>query len=367
MILEDMLMRAVRSGDWARVFELIEMGADIESPGPGGRGLLHMAIHWDDQEFDLDRVRRLISLGADVNRNSGLGTPLNYAVQKRDDPGLVQLLLNSGADPNTRATGKDRFLPIHCVAKSDKADIARMLVKFGSHVNVVSEFGYTPLLIAVMNGSVATAKVLLEAGADVSIEGDEQATAGTCPLLEAVNRNSKEMVRLLIAAGANVHACDNHGYGIIHRAAGCGYPEMVRLCIELGADLEAKTNGVRDTGGTPMFMFVPFCARGDFTNCQHDSHANSFMLCEILKILIDAGAEVNTRDERGWTPLMRFAHLDRAGVVRLLLDSGADPLLESHVGDTALSLSGSNECHHAIRAGIERRIGEAAFAGDIMG
>src|SRR5689334_9352436 len=47
---------------------------------------------------------------------------------------------------------------------------------------------------------------------------------------------------------------------------------------------------------------------------------------DAINVLIDAGADVNRRDDRnGWTPLLHAVHKQQAGAVRALLERGADP------------------------------------------
>jgi ankyrin repeat protein len=79
---------------------------------------------------------------------------------------------------------------------------------------------------------------------------------------------------------------------------------------------------------------------------------------EVVKLLLDHGAEINARDqESGATPLAYAASLGRAEVVELLLDRGADAALKNIRGQTALELAEENnqkEITELLRRHIDR-------------
>ncbi len=65
---------------------------------------------------------------------------------------------------------------------------------------------------------------------------------------------------------------------------------------------------------------------------------------EVVKLLLDHGAEINARDqESGATPLSYAASLGRAEVVDLLLTRGADATLKNTRGQTPLDLAEQND------------------------
>ncbi len=64
---------------------------------------------------------------------------------------------------------------------------------------------------------------------------------------------------------------------------------------------------------------------------------------EIIEILIDAGADVNSRDAEGQTPLMWAAESNAPEVVQLLLDKGANASLKDEYGKTAFEYAQENE------------------------
>lgn len=63
---------------------------------------------------------------------------------------------------------------------------------------------------------------------------------------------------------------------------------------------------------------------------------------EVLELLLDRGANVNSRDEYGNTPLMKASQWGHLGLVKLLLERGADLALKNKYGKTALALASDN-------------------------
>src|SRR5580765_8833183 len=59
---------------------------------------------------------------------------------------------------------------------------------------------------------------------------------------------------------------------------------------------------------------------------------------ELIRTLLDAGADVNSKDVRGMTPLMLALATDREdrAIIGMLLEHGADPQIKSHLNETAM-------------------------------
>ncbi|MGA9826106.1 MAG: ankyrin repeat domain-containing protein [Methylocystis sp.] len=78
-------------------------------------------------------------------------------------------------------------------------------------------------------------------------------------------------------------------------------------------------------------------------------------ICENIQFLIDAGIDIQHVNVNAATPLMFAASSGRAKAVALLLAAGADPLLETDLGLTALDMASSVECLDLMRAAIRRK------------
>ncbi|KAI0536684.1 ankyrin repeat-containing domain protein [Xylaria digitata] len=104
-----------------------------------------------------------------------IGTPLNCAARNADDPAVIELLLQYGANPD--ATGVDRRTPLIHAARKNMAEFAHLMLKYGANINAVASDGQTPLTTAIINNSYDVLALLLDRWAEYSV----------CPRLSGPN------------------------------------------------------------------------------------------------------------------------------------------------------------------------------------
>jgi ankyrin repeat protein len=211
---------------------------------------------------DADEVRTAVAdnprlLSRTVEREGEGGwTPVHVAVAERQDK-IVRLLVEAGADLS--ATTEQGRTPLH-VALEDAPDLVEVLRELGAPVDAASAAflgevdrlreeldrgahlsdpvtGVHLLTFAAGGGAVATARVLLEHGADADGGALHAAAAGAHVAL----------VRTLLDAGADVNRRDpDTGRTALHAAVAAGpdgdAPEVVRALLAAGADVNATTN-----------------------------------------------------------------------------------------------------------------------------
>ena len=211
----------------------------------------------------------------------------------------LDLLLEAGA--------KIQNKHLNSAAKHGKIELVRKLVNAGADVNGTvhhSDFCIdSPLKSAVRYANEECVRYLLEVGADPNGLPPGQST----PLSEAVFRGNQQYTDLLLNAGANVNAFVNLKYQtMLYRVSAVSYysKEELRQLIGLGAYVN-----IEDTyGQTPLF----------FSAYDPD--------VEKLKMLMEAGADVNASDKDGNTVLhnltRRNSNASRMDSVRLFLKSG---------------------------------------------
>jgi ankyrin repeat protein len=157
-------------------------------------------------------------------------------------------------------------------------------------------------MLASRTGSVAAMKVLAGHGADVNAKEDH----GTTPLMWAAAEGHPDAVKLLIELGADVSARSNPDYryrGPVN--AGGGRSADPRKCADVNvvcdaAQRQRERDRVLDnqTPGGPNFADR---SGGAFTPLMFAARRNDLAS---VRILLDAGVDVNQTAGYGWTPLL---------------------------------------------------------------
>ncbi len=286
------LYLACENGNPALVRALLEAGAAPDAALPSGETALMTAA----RTGSAGAVAALLAHGADVHAREAMEaqTALMWAVSQRH-PGVVEVLLDAGAEVQARS----RVRPV-VVAHSPRTGAP-------GAVTVVDEGGYTPLLFAARSGDLASARMLLAAGADPN----DTAPAGTSALVVATHSGHGALAAVLLRAGANANA-SGAGYTPLHAAVLRGDESLVRALLAHGADpdvpLERGTRYARQgklfsldtawTGATPFFLAAKFGEGG------------------IMRRLAEAGANPHAALHGGVTPLMAAAGMLTRGFGR---------------------------------------------------
>jgi ankyrin repeat protein len=192
-------------------------------------------LHQAAADGEIERVKLLISEGADVNVKNDEGlTPLHCAAREGHKE-IVELLLAHDADVNIGDADYNRTAAEFAM-KSNHTEIVELLISKGADIS--------PLHFALYMKDETKARSLIEGGADVN----RRTSFGTTPLSRAADVGFKDIVKLLIAKGADVNTKNNWNWTPLHNAA-YGHKDMVELLITEGANVNARDGG----GRTPLF------------------------------------------------------------------------------------------------------------------
>jgi ankyrin repeat protein len=283
----DRIYQAIRTNDLAGLPRLVnELGVNAED----GSGLtpLTLAAAFGTREA----VSVLVDAGADVKAQNRSGlTALHVAWR---DESVVRLLLDRGADVNVKT--QLGATPLHVAASANGTEaVVSLLLEKGADPNAAENRGVTPLIAAAGVGNTAVARVLLEHGANANAYASGEGQKTVTPLMGAAHNGDAELTRLLLARKPDVNAASPNNDGTVKNGP-----------VAFGT-LTALHLATADASPT------------------------------VVKLLLDAGASVNSRDARGLTPLMWSIGTDRPEprIVRMLLDHGADASLASNIGETA--------------------------------
>jgi len=291
----------------------------------------------------------LITIAAVVLVGCGPSVDIHQAAQEGNIEAVKQAIAN-GVDVN--AKNNDGWTALHMAARFGQKEIGELLIAEGADVNAKNNYGWTALYIAASNyrGNKEVVELLISEGADVNAKDDR----GRAPLHGAAFDGHKEVVELLISEGADVNAKDDRGgtpldaaeeeekrnwtllgsafeekmnevanllrkhggkYGFIHTAAVGGDTEAVKEFLAAGADVNAKDND----GYTALHLAVG--KRGSL---------------EVVKLLITEGVDVNVKNKGGATPLHFTAFYGQEDVTKLLIDNGVDVNMKGLTGETPL-------------------------------
>jgi ankyrin repeat protein len=237
--------------------------------------------------------------------------------------------------------GSGGLTPLVFAAREGDIASAKLLLDAGAKINQTTEYGWTPLLTAVNNRNYKMAEFLLAQGADPNLANK----GGWTPLYLATdNRNIEggdypvpkpdmdhlDIIKLLLAKGANpnIKVKDDtltrtiftmqwffeDGATPFIRAAQSSDTVLMKLLLEHGADPKAATangdNAMTASSGIGWVEGVTY---------ERSKEENY----EAMKMLLDLGIDQNYANSEGRTSLMGAAMKGRPEVIQLLVDRGA--------------------------------------------
>ncbi|MGY8814904.1 MAG: ankyrin repeat domain-containing protein [Gammaproteobacteria bacterium] len=436
------LLDAARKGDADQIKSLVSNKADINTTLADGTSALAWVVYNDE----VGSVDLLLRAGANVNSANDLGvTPLSLACENGNAI-IVSKLLQAGADPNiTKVTGvtplmlcanmgvtaavRDLIKKGADVNASENNEnqtalmwataerhpqVVKLIVDAGGNVNATSriipepkpyiiddenlvfgrnypvtirfpEFtgGFTALYFAAQQNDMESARILLDAGADINAANKEYGT----PLIIALTSGHEDMARYLLDNGANPNVKDGWGITPLHYALHKGVlvintfkpsttdrfgwertnmPNMVRALLDKGADPEARIEyslpyhndaffsrsmedppQVDPVGATPLLLAA---VSGDVESMKilinHGANKNARTIGggTLFMLAAGMGSEKGTRDQAQAIEAAKFSLLLGADINVYLTDIAA-------VGPGKGMEDGRTALHHAVYLG----------------
>ncbi|XP_053596740.1 ankyrin-1-like [Microplitis demolitor] len=258
-------------------------------------------LYYAAQYNAVEEAEYLIAQGADVetfNNNSSSPfyqcTPLSVAINCGSFE-MAQLLINNQAS-------------VHTQTKWDKKPIDLAIEKGDDiHSNCLHRlsdfYQYTPLHVAIQQGSFEVAQFLLSKGADVNICGKN----GETPLKIAIEKKNSELFQLLFDAEAKIHNCPNED-SPLHQAVAENNHYVTKFLLERGFDVNVicKCPVSKYSGYTPLQLAV------------------STENLEIINLLFKYKADVNKNTKKLGSVIGIAVDQSNYELYELLLKAGAD-------------------------------------------
>ncbi len=283
--------------------------------------------------FDLLRKGDVAAVKALVEKTPGLtgaknanGMTLLHYAANGTDPGLIEFLIDMGAKIDL--AGGQAKTPLHIAATNDRREVVRALVKRGASLEIRDDYGRTALVLCARErGQPGTARILIDAGADVNAVDK----FGSDALELATWRGKAEFIDLLLEKGAKAPESGQKWGAALSQAASQGLATLFNRLTAKGEDLRAV-----DPSGT--FLLHSAAAGGS---------------PKIVGAILDKGFDLARADRLGWTPLHYAALNGRFDAARLLLDRGAPIDARTIMGQTAYNVAMEREMFEVATLLIE--------------
>jgi ankyrin repeat protein len=343
------LLQAVLTGERVAVQRVIASGADVNAANRYGVTPLVLAA----QRGRGDLIELLLKAGATVKTAEAKlpeGQTLVMHAARTGDIASLKALIAAGSDVNARETRTGTTAAIWA-ASGNRANAIRVLAEAGAELDVLSKVTSYPhtqngvLLSGLEEGYSYVGQTVLPRG-------------GWSAVMFAAREGAVDAVRALAESGANLNLTDPEGTTALVLAVINGHYDVVSALIDKGAN----PNIADIKGMTPLYAAVDMHTIGDTFGRPYPAKPVIDGSLDAARVLIKGGANVNARltapilkrvydagDNRlgeGATPFMRAARKCDVEMMRILLDAKADVTLTQKSGNTPLML-----CAGAVSGG----------------
>jgi ankyrin repeat protein len=342
----DLLQAAVWHKQPDSVTALLDAGLDINNVNKDQKTALVVAA--DHNRVDIAKL--LLAKGADPNFPCKY-QPLYVGIMH---PNIVRELVNAGADVHQHDL-------LQCAAWHRQPDSMNMLLDAGVDINNINNDKKTALGVAADHGREKEVEALLARGADPNVPGPHQ------PLSMAIQHPN--ILKMLVASGANPHIHDALQSATWHRR-----PESIKILLDAGVDINNLNNDNRTAlfvasehgreeeakvllsrGADPKFpgpnqpvvaaihhpkildILIKSGADPNYGDAFHQAvwHKKT----DSVKVLLDAGADVNRLNHESRTGLWYACERGSGDIVNMLLKHGANTEMADKEGKTPLDMA----------------------------
>ena len=244
------------------------------------------------QTSTLEDIKTTIKRDGDVHaHDESEWTPLHMAVAFRPNSEITSMLLDEGV--NIEARTEDGLTPLHLAARWNfTPKTIQVLLSKGADIAVRDKGGKTPFDYAKENKHLIASPIILKRLKDVGKKETESAFMLEAKFWETA---TVEDVVKILDSGANIEACDSNGATPLLLAAGINKtPEVTSLLLGRGADIQTRDK----RGWTALHRAVV----SPLPSLVRESYP---ITPELISLLLDRGADIEAKAEGGLTPLHR--------------------------------------------------------------
>ncbi len=373
--IETTLLHKAISTNGIYVNDIIKLGADVDATNCKVNPL-YLAIYTN--KTDIAKV--LIDAGAEINYDDNKYSSLLFTAILTHNYLNVKLLIKAGADifaknkadvsilkyaKEREANGIITYLQgvftdkyYEELKKSDPDfELLILLMKeYDVKPNLIITFNSEPfncngiLCEAVKRNRIDLIDRILELGVDINSKIiDTRINREDSALQLAVYLNNNDTVDKLIKAGADVNAKINYRGGlIIHDAIKRGYPKIIKILLNAGADLTCVSEDKNLIKFVDHYLYASaYCSRSEITKLIKDK-LNKQLIQEInnpevnieyVCKLLNSGADINIQNGNGDSILHKAVMINDGKLLQIVFDKNIDLNIKNLDGDTALSLA----------------------------
>jgi ankyrin repeat protein len=372
---------ALSSGD-ATWIERFSKGAKLDYANTNGKNTLHWAATGGNRDW-IDKIlaktsfkagdetkskRRTIDMCTDLatwQYLRSLAPQLPACITFTDDKDSLWMLADAGAadilhhlietgEKIDRTYSTTRNTLLHAASGSGVPRTAEVLVKGGHNVNARNAYNYRPLHWAVQLDDVAMVQALLQLKAKPNVKTNNtfiiQETR--TPLYFAAGNGNVPIAQALLAAGALPNdLCDSSNATALTEAVSHDELAVAQVLLNAGANPNGQS---RDERGVDFYYFPLASARSP----------------EMIKLLMEHGAQVNQRNRHGDSVLKSIANRENMsdaelGALEALLAAGADPRGSDMHGITALTWAKDKRATALLAKAMKGEIKAAPLSGEV--
>jgi ankyrin repeat protein len=312
------LFMAALNGNWKAVEALCALKADPDSGiGPGSVDRWAPLLPAAENGF-VKTLKVLLANKADVNISGPSGdTPLWFAAVRAASLECVRILLDKKADPNHELINPPLLVEMmqSGLSVEDRLAIFDLLIHNNPPVQLDKadpDSGMTPLMHAAQAGETAVVKWLLEHGADVNMTDD----IGMGALDYSIANRQVEVLRELLKWEPQLDRVTSSGDILLQIAADDA--SIVEMLLDAGANVE-----LTNSSGQTVFNVAVGKEKAD-----------------VVRLLASRKVDIHHRDQYGWTPILdATGFVPNAEILRILVESGANLKDTLSAGQTPLHLA----------------------------
>lgn len=392
---------AAKNQNWSAVHSLLKKGASVNASLADGSTVLAWSVHWNDLKI----TEYLLQSGADPDLANDFGiTPLYLACENRSTP-IIDLLLHAGADANAMTWTGETVL-MTC-SRTGSLDGINALLTNGANIDATEpERQQTALMWAAAGKHTAVVESLVEYGANIEARSRKVAlpqqifsptyseytyfpkTKGNfTALMLAAQAGDLGSVRVLLAGGANVNESTQEYGSALVLSIFNGHEDVALFLLDKGADPSvtdgygiaplhwAIQEGISGLYGMPSrtdrFWIIPNSSRLVQTLLAKGADSNVRILRDIPPYDVHRFARTRNNDIpqvrlAGATPALLAAASGDIEILKMLIDSNADPIITAYDTKRYISSSGPGLSPLMAAAGVGRERTRTAKADEYL-